>query len=322
MNGEPPLPELPLLAPWYRLLEEDGRLLLEHGHRLLVLEGAAVRELLPRLLPLLDGTRTVADIVGAAGRPAEPAIVKALRLLDASGLLVEGPPADCGVELQETVDFLAAGTETPPRIAASRILDASVGIVGESLAAAEVARVLRRSGIVRLERRAWDDASAGDGLTVVAPDPGQLHRLAGWNERALAAGIPWLQLLPFDGRFTAVGPLYVPGETACHACYRLRRAASLDFGPLADTLEQVPSRAGGGPGLAVAAGAVAAVHVLGWLATGDPSLPGALFALESGGGLALTRHQVLRVPRCPACSTARSSAAPLPWFQPVLDECA
>ena len=52
------VPALPLLAPWYRVVGDGERLLLEYAQSVVVLEGAAVQSLLPALLPLLDGTRS------------------------------------------------------------------------------------------------------------------------------------------------------------------------------------------------------------------------------------------------------------------------
>src|SRR5207248_2137331 len=40
------LPMLPYLAPWYRLAEVEDGLVLEHGHAVVRLDGAAVRRLL------------------------------------------------------------------------------------------------------------------------------------------------------------------------------------------------------------------------------------------------------------------------------------
>ena len=78
----------PLLAPWYRLVADGERLLLEHGRSVVCFRGAAVRVLLPALLPLLDGTRSVGEVVAAAGPAAAPAIEQALELLEQNGLLV------------------------------------------------------------------------------------------------------------------------------------------------------------------------------------------------------------------------------------------
>jgi bacteriocin biosynthesis cyclodehydratase domain-containing protein len=317
----PQLPELPLLAPWYRLVETTDGLVLEHGQRVLALGGAAARTLLPRLLPLLDGTRTVDEIVAVVGVAAERAVAGALRLLRDNGVLVEGPPPACGDEFAETVSFLAAEGGESPATVAGRLTDASVGVVGSGLAGTEAARILRRAGVARIGLRRWDAAQPDD-LTVVAPGGPEAAELAAWNDRALATGRPWLLVLPYDGVFAGIGPLFVPGETACHECYRLRRAAAMGIGVLSDALDGEPVRAGGGPALAVAAGATATTHVLRWLAIHDPSLPGVLFALEPRGGLTLSAHAVLRVPRCPVCSGCAREAAPLPWYQPGVGEAA
>jgi len=62
----------------------------------------------------------------------------------------------------------------------------------------------------------------------------------------------------------------------------------------------------------IAAG-LAALICLRWLGARDPTLPGAFYALELQGTLALTRHRVLRVPRCPACGAP--PPPPSPWFR-------
>jgi bacteriocin biosynthesis cyclodehydratase domain-containing protein len=322
LSTAPELPEQPLLAPWYRLVEDGPRLVLEHGHRVLTLDGGAVRTLLPRLLPLLDGTRTVGEIVAVVGPPAEAAVHNALALLAAQGVLVDGPVPACGAELRETAFGLAAEATLAPAVVAARLTEARLGVVGEGVAGAEAARVLRRAGIGCIARRGWDAASCTDAVVLVAPAADELLRLEGWNTAALAAGLSWLQLLPYDGCFAAVGPLYVAGETACLACYRLRRAASLGIGELATALDVEPTRSGGGPAVDVTAGAIAALHLLRWLGIRDPYVPGVLFAVELRGGVRVTAHPVLRVPRCPACSPLAARAAPLPWFQPGAERAA
>src|SRR5262249_23918384 len=75
------IPERPLLAPWYRLAGDGARLLLEHGQSVVALEGAAVRTLLPHLLPLLDGTRTYDELAARLGVAARPALDHALETL-------------------------------------------------------------------------------------------------------------------------------------------------------------------------------------------------------------------------------------------------
>src|SRR2546423_15039883 len=82
----------PRLSPWYRLARVGDALALEHGQAVGRLDGAAATKLLPRLLPLLDGTRTVDEIVACLGEPIRPAVEHALELLEEHGLLLSGPP--------------------------------------------------------------------------------------------------------------------------------------------------------------------------------------------------------------------------------------
>ena len=73
-----PLPSLPYLAPWYRVACEPGKVVLEYGQRIVCLEGGAADRLVPALLPLLDGTRTIDEIVAALGEAARPAVERVL----------------------------------------------------------------------------------------------------------------------------------------------------------------------------------------------------------------------------------------------------
>jgi hypothetical protein len=50
-----------------------------------------------------------------------------------------------------------------------------------------------------------------------------------------------------------------------------------------------------------------------WLLGRDRTLAGTLYTLDLLPELRLAGHTVLRVPRCPACSTAEHAAPLLPW---------
>jgi bacteriocin biosynthesis cyclodehydratase domain-containing protein len=105
----------------------------------------------------------------------------------------------------------------------------------------------------------------------------------------------------------------VPGQTACHACYLLRRGATSGYEQDFALLERRPVRAPMPAAANTIAAGLAALICLRWLGARDPTLPGVLYALELQGPFALTRHRVLRVPRCPAC--AMLSPPPSPWFR-------
>ena len=145
------LPRHPALVPWCRLVEDDGRVLLEHGGRLVTLEGGAARALLPRLLPLLDGTRTPADITATLGPAIGPAIDNALELLAEHQLLTEGPPAGDG-EAGSAATYTAAVTRSTTPTAARDALEAAhVTVLGAGTAADELARQLTKAGVAHIE---------------------------------------------------------------------------------------------------------------------------------------------------------------------------
>ncbi|HWB23279.1 MAG TPA: TOMM precursor leader peptide-binding protein [Gaiellaceae bacterium] len=304
------VPGRPLLAPWYRLIEDGERLLLEYGQAVVVLEGAAVRTLLPALLPLLDGTRTLDDLVARLGTAVGPAIEAALATLQRHGLLVDGPEAPS--RNRDTADALAAAYSLAPAVVAARLDAAVIGVVGGSSTGVEVARLLRAAGVGETRRVSWEEPAIGD-LTVVAPAAGEIRRLDPWNRTALAEGCAWFPVRPYDGRLAAVGPLIVPGESCCYECLGLRRAANLEYGPDLPLIETAPIVATADPAFESLVVALTAHLVLRFVAARDTTLPGTLYAVEQQPAPTIAEHAVLRVPRCSVCSPAERRAAPLPW---------
>jgi bacteriocin biosynthesis cyclodehydratase domain-containing protein len=314
------LPARPALTPWYRVLSRDGKLLLQYGETLVSFEGRAAVRLLPALLPLLDGTRTVDEIVEVLGRPVRRAVEHALGLLHEHRLLTE-PAAEAAAESERrSAEFLAA-TDPLGRSPAGlleTIRAAVVGVAGEGVLAAEVASSLRRSGVRAVERVLLAPEPAelrGFQLAVAAPAGEQLPSLAAWNQTALSAGVPWLQVLPFDGLLGAVGPLYVPGDTGCYECFRLRRASNADYGRELLALREVAAPLPAAVGVDQTLAGLAATFALRWLAHGEQFLPGTWYALELGVRPALGAHVLYRVPRCPACSGLGQAAEPVPWHK-------
>lgn len=317
-DAPPRVPLRPQLKPWYRLVETPDALVVEHAQSALVFEGAAARRLLPSLLPLLDGTRTVDDVVGRLGPETRPGVERALGLLAERRLLLDGPRLrDAGrpgtVETIELLASLDAGA-TLDGVAAA-LAEARVEVLGSGDVAAALVEVLLASGVGGVERgEGFEARGRTDDLAVVVPGRDEAAQVEAWNRRALAVGRVWLQVLPFDGRFAAIGPLYVPGETCCFECYRLRRRATSGYAEEFAAVESAPVAAPAGPALGAAVAALAATVVLRWLAHRDQRLPGVFHAYERGG-LSLTEHRVYRVPRCPACSPGADVAPPLPWYK-------
>ena len=310
------LPAFPYLAPWYRVAADGGKVVLEYGQRIVCLEGGAAARLVPALLPLLDGTRTLDEIVALLGDPVRAAVEHVLGELSDRGLLREGPPLGPdqtrpSVAATELLASLRPGLEPLGDIAAA-VASCSVAVVGLGSAGIEAARLLRLSG-VGVERR--DRLQSGVDLVICSPGPEELPRLRDWNEQALAASQAWLQVLPFDGRYAAVGPLYLPGDTGCYECFRRRRAANLRAVEEVELLEAVPAGYPAAPALEAVLGGLAAQIALHWLVLGDHYAPAGFYALEPFPVFALTSHHLHRVPRCEACSGLADVAAPLPWYK-------
>jgi bacteriocin biosynthesis cyclodehydratase domain-containing protein len=287
-------------------------MLLEHGRSVVVLEGGAVRTLLAHLLPLLDGSRTIPELVETVGSAVAPAIERALGLLDGAGLLVEGPAPDAG--RCEAASMLAAAYGVPESTAAERLRDASVGVVGASAAGDAAARLMHASGIGEVLRLDWAEACDVD-LAVVAPSGDELGALPRWNEAAFERRLRWICIRPFDGAGATIGPLVVPDESCCYQCLLLRLASHLEYGADLDKIERTAPRATAGAPLETAVAGLAAHLAVAWVGAADPALPGFLFVLSSRPVVSLERHFVLRVPRCPVCSIADRSAPRLPWHE-------
>ena len=317
MPAGPPLPCRPLLRPGYRVLVDGGRVLFEHGQRVVVFEGAAATALLPRLLPLLDGGRTVPEIAAALGPASLPAVEHALRQLAGRRLLDEGPAPALARPLRETVAMLAAEAELPAAIVAERLAAARVAVLGSSRCAADAAILLAEAGVAVARPRRWRDAR-GD-FVLAAPSRAEAGALRRLDRRLLRRGVAWLPVPPYDGRTQVVGPLIVPGETACFCCYRLRRAAASGYGEELLALERAAVAAPSLAPLDRLAAELAVLAALRWLGTRDARLPGRLQTVALERGAVVDSHLVLRVPRCPSCSGLAGLAPPLPWFDLPLE---
>jgi bacteriocin biosynthesis cyclodehydratase domain-containing protein len=310
------LPDRPAIAPWCRLVEDGSRVLIEQGGMLVTLEGGAARALLPTLLPLLDGTRTRAELEETLGHAAAPAVDNALTLLAEHQLLVDGPTEE-GHPAGAAAAFTAAvvGTTTPAA-AVDALEGARVAVVGSGSIARELARLLPLSGLPQVETLSLDQEPAAGSFVVAAPAHDELDALSSLNDSRLERRDPWLQVLPYDGRFVIAGPVFVPGTSACQRCFVARRAAASGYDEDFDLVERTPRRAPlPAPLVSIAAG-LAAVLAVRWLTTADPTLPGRFYALEAGMVVGLRFDRLLRAPRCAACGP-QAEAVPSPWFEAV-----
>lgn len=220
------LPRRPRLIPELLILPfgEDG-LLFVGGEQTQVVRGRSARSLLPRLHPLLDGRRTLDDLQGDLPDVSPETVRHAVSLLYSRGLLEDGAPISAdGVGLEDVHSFFGrfvdvtrcnAGREQ----AVSRLAGSCVLVAGPPDLTGPMARQLRETGIVQAVTVAEDGTEGGpdEDALVVAISVG--HRAGNDTLDQLAGGDGRPRFLVRLGAAEAqLGPLLIPGETACVRC--------------------------------------------------------------------------------------------------------
>jgi bacteriocin biosynthesis cyclodehydratase domain-containing protein len=302
--------------PWYRVYQHEDQVIFHYGDSVICLKGRAAGDILTRLLPVLDGRHSVDDIASISNEDAK-VVNAAINLLERYDLLMNGSAPAENDELARTSVFLSAiGGVSATQSIHERLAAARVEIIGSSNAASELLRGLHGSGIVGAYSGSVSDfAEEPADLTIVAPSTSEVSLLRDINKTAIAKRRPWLQLLPYDGRFAAIGPLFVPGETACYECFQLRRASNVKYSKEYLKLDEARSAFEQCMPLDMMAAGLGVLYALRWIGANDPALVGRLIALQPLSDRGISTHDVLRVPRCPACAGVVNVTAPSPWFE-------
>jgi hypothetical protein len=282
----------PRLVEGIAAIQVETGYVIEGGPRRELFTGRTARELFPRLLPLLDGTREVPQIADALGLSA-PGVQRVIDVMRQRGVLDLAPEPE-GAEPAATPmrTFLrrslpAGQGETIDR----RLRAAAVSVAGTGAFAELIAELLRRSGVGRVER--CDGAPLGGAdpavdLVVLVEDP------AGSppdGTSGLPAAVALLRVRLRRGH-VSVGPLVNAPGGGCARC----AAAEIRDGCEADDSPASGDAAAIGLGAGLAAGA--ALRYLGGQGT-SPAFQG---VVEVGSADRLAREcPVTRRPDCPEC---------------------
>jgi bacteriocin biosynthesis cyclodehydratase domain-containing protein len=327
-------------------------------------------EVLPRLFPLLDGSRTAAGIAEELnGFLPEAKVMSVLSFLEQKGLVeqVEDIPAGLGAEdalaLESVARFL--GRRGTHYGALTALKKANIGLLGAgpvvpvlcsslanlgvrrfTLAGADTLgpldlqhsrfyraedigrplsdalrdRVLTQTPHVQLNVAgqlpdtvdAWTDALQGlDMFVVLLQGPVLFHPwLENLNLAALSLRIPWTSVALLDGDEMHIGPTILPRFTACYKCFEQRFRSNLIFQEVEQVFEKyVRERRerldfGFMPPLSDIVGGLAAIEVVRTL---DPDTGAATLGKLMTFNIrdySVAYHPVLKLPRCPACSSA------------------
>jgi bacteriocin biosynthesis cyclodehydratase domain-containing protein len=248
------------------------------------------------LAPMLDGAHDVEAIFSALvdRYPAEH-VFAALDRLRLNGYLAEDAASDArpAMAFWEHIGV-------PPSVARSRLAATVVSVVsfGE-IDVGPLTGVLADVGV--------NVGRDGDVSVVVTND--YLHpRLAVWNRQSLSSGKAWLLARPM-GLESWIGPMFVPGQTACWECLAQRLRGHRKLETYLARRNGTDAPVGAVPAFIAstrhAALAETATEISRWIATGGQSPLLNRVIATSVLTLQRTHHTLTRRPQCAACGSAK-----------------
>lgn len=242
------MPRKPFFARELVIVPLADGLLVDGTGEQQVLRGKATQTLLPRLLPLLDGTRTLDQVVEALPNLPRESIINAVALLYTRGLLEDSAADPDEPTLKEInpqilaffrrhVDVTRVNHSSLEALA--RLVHAQIALYtfgpNADKARALAEKQFRQAGIlhVRALEQHEDISEAFESLpgkrlvVVLITGPDDQARLQEIDDACARLHTPWLRASIYPAAQRAeLGPYFERGETACYRCYA-RSALSL-----------------------------------------------------------------------------------------------
>lgn len=277
---------------------------------------------LARVVRLLDGTRTTTEVALQSG-VARDAVEGVIDHLLAQGLL----QASADSYIDHLVDLLGGARSTTANQRDVRVVGGALALrIAALLAETEPPLNVETnpSPSARLDELARDDAWLADGLeqsramqpfapwaqslVILADDLVDPHRSRALNRAALAHGFPTLHVA-LDGPFVLVGPLVVPGASACWECFETRLVMNLRDSAVYVGYKKALARGNVDgaldpvPVVASLAASLAVTDALSFVATDEAVTINQTWSIFLPT-MEITSHDVLRVPGCAGCGAS------------------
>jgi len=326
-----PLPRKPRLAPWVTLVDlGDNRMQLRGAEFSFTLHHPLFIETFQSVHPLLDGQRTVEEIVASRDPKYLPTTITfLLKMLRANGILQEGvispPPPLTPEYLKENesqIQFFSHFVLDPVGTLAL-LHQARVALIGSDSIKNRVLQGLLGMGFGSLIEI--------EGLSKkTAYDPSQLHKevigqlkevdfliacqdttdyrfFQTLNAVCLETQTRWIHV-SISGTKGLMGPTFIPHQSACYVCYDKRVASNATElqSYLAYQKQNNSNRPSENEGSLSPLWSTLAEQVTLEVARiisgfAPPKTIGRLYEFEATTPL-VGEHDVLRLPRCPACN--------------------
>ena len=281
------------------IVDGSKTFLLAEGQHFMVQGKAAVK-----VLPYLDGTHTVGEIVGLVGNDIPfPEVLLALRKYQLAGHLAEGRP---DLPDHALAYWDAQGIDPAVVAAGSAATDLTV-VAGGSVPVEPIVSLLGGNGL-QVRAVSADEAATADpgGITIALVDDYLDPLLRRLNAVYLTSGRRWLLARP-TGTAVWAGPLLRPGRTGCWACIEQRVSGNRQVerylvGKRGETTPYHPVRATVPAGAQVLAGLLAVE--LGRVLADQPTRIDGRLVTADLGTLQTAEHVLIRQPQCPSCGDA------------------
>jgi SagB-type dehydrogenase family enzyme len=291
------LPVRPRLIPEIMSVPAgDGGLLFFGGENEQLIRGKSVHGVLPRVLPLLDGRRTLDQITALSGAVDRRALHDIVSLLFSRGLLEDGAPhSEQASSLGEVESFLGRFVDVTRSNrnrgeALGRLAGASVAVFGSQLLVNACVGQLGCSGI-RYAACGEFSASRRCDVSIVI-STGDLSDADGLAREASRKGRR-LMLVRMGQSAAYIGPMLYPGLTSCVECL-LRLHPHPQGSP--------------GPHLAqywVSLATLQVVHTLAKLAP-RRQREFQMLSIDEAGEMKQTTYECVRTPGCGQCGIPHS----------------
>lgn len=291
-----------------------------------------------RLLPLLDGARSLDAITAALGEWPPEQVLAAIGMLAGQGLVGDAGAADAPPQARSQAAFYWAASTGPAdrgEQTRQRLGEARIHLFGWGTLLQELERILRLSGCERLTVEAWSPPSgvlASSPGGVPFPHPEQFFQrfpprmasdlvlltlrrpapalLDAANAACLSKGVPWLPVVVSGGE-AVVGPAVLPGRSPCYTCFKHRLKTHAAHPEDDAAYEAHLDRAGDGvtvpewPPLTAVTASLAAMEAIRLITQFAPaSTTGQVIFMDGRTG-SQRSSQVWKLPRCPACMGVR-----------------
>ena len=257
-----------------------------------------------RLAQLIDGQRTVDDLIEHLGEQSPTAeVYYALMLMEQKGYIVESSN-----ELPPSVEAFWEILNVESKEAKSRLETTKVSVT-------TFGKVSTKEFISTLESLNIQIGEEGD-LEIVLTDDYLQEGLATFNQKALKSKRPWMLVKP-GGTVIWIGPIFTPGKTGCWECLaqRLRTNRPVESyiqrnkgisTPFPASLAALPSTWQTGLNLA-------ATEIIKWIVQGENKQLEAILVTLDTSLLKTENHSLVQRPQCLCCGEPeRFNRKPLP----------